>query len=103
MKAAVASSDGIVINQHFGRADTFYIYTKTGQGYVLEEKRYGIPFCHAGSHDNGDLENAVDLLADCEKVFVRQIGKGAREELEKRNIEAVAVPGIIAEVLEKYG
>ena len=31
-RVAAASSDGIVINQHFGRADIFYIYEVTGKG-----------------------------------------------------------------------
>ena len=37
-KVAAASSDGIVINKHFGRADTFYIYeiAENGKYRLLE-------------------------------------------------------------------
>lgn len=104
MKVAVASSDGIVINQHFGRADTFLIYELTKEkGAEFIEKRNGRPFCHGGEHLERDLLDSVELLADCEKVFVLQIGRGASEALRSRNTEPVVARGIIEEVLAAYG
>lgn len=45
-KVAVASSDGIVVNQHFGRADTFFIYEVAGTGnYRFLETRTVTPVC----------------------------------------------------------
>ena len=46
-KVATASSDGIVINQHFGRADIFYIYeiTETGKHRLLETRTV-TPVCN---------------------------------------------------------
>lgn len=103
MRIAVASSDGIVINQHFGRADTFYIYEMTGEkGVQFVEKRRGKPFCHGGEHDDKELLDSIELLADCGKVFVLQIGKGAEEALLNCKIEPVAARGIIEEVLKAY-
>lgn len=103
MKVAVASSDGIVVNQHFGRADTFYIYElKSRREAVRLEKRKGMPFCRGGEHEDQDLLDAVHLLADCEKVFVLQIGRGAEDELLRAGIEPVIAPGIISEVLDDY-
>lgn len=101
MRVAVASSDGIVVNQHFGRADTFYIYDLK-EGIRLIEKRKGRPFCHGGIHEEQDLQDAVDLLADCEKVFVLQIGRGAEQVLLERNVEPVVSRDFIEEVLETY-
>lgn len=103
MKVAVASSDGIVVNQHFGRADTFYIYEldETGHGKPLEIRK-GRPFCHGGEHDDGELLDAVELLADCEKVFVLQIGRGAEEALLEKQIEAIESRGFIDEILDEY-
>lgn len=100
MKVAVASSDGIAVNQHFGRADTFYIYEiEQDQKAVLLEKRRGKPFCHGGNHEDSDLLDAAELLADCQKVFVLRIGVGAEQELALRGVEAVTAPGLISEVL----
>lgn len=102
VKVAVASSDGIVINQHFGRADIFYIYELSDdRGVQFIEKRIGKPFCHGGEHNEQDLLGSVELLADCKKVLVLQIGKGAEEELLNCNIEPVIARGMIEEVLEK--
>jgi predicted Fe-Mo cluster-binding NifX family protein len=100
MKIAVASSDGIVINAHFGKADSFYIYDYQGEVIRLIEKRIGKPFCHFGEHDETKLTDAVELLADCAKVYVLQIGKGAEEALFARGIQTVIARGIITEVLE---
>ena len=103
MKVAVASSDGIVINQHFGRADTFYIYEilQTGKIRFLE-KRKGRPFCHSGEHEEQDLLDSVELLADCDKVLVLQLGRGAERALIARKVEPVATRGFIEEVLAEY-
>jgi predicted Fe-Mo cluster-binding NifX family protein len=100
VRIAVASSDGLVVNQHFGRADTFYIYDKKNGRSEFVEKRKGIPFCHGGNHEEADLLDALHLLADCSRVAAVQIGKGAQEELVLNGIQPVIVRGIIAEVLE---
>ena len=64
------------------------------------EKRYGKPFCHFGEHEKSELLDAVDLLKDCAKVYVSQIGQGAEEALLARGIQPVIGRGIISEVLE---
>ncbi len=99
MRIAVASSDGIVINQHFGRANQFFIYQKDETGITFIEKRVGIPFCHSMEHNEKDLKNAIDQLWDCSAVFVLQIGNGAENELRTRKIIPYVTRGLIEEVL----
>ena len=54
IRVAVASSDGIVVNSHFGRARDFYIYeVSENEDTVLLEKRELVPICEAGHHDEG--------------------------------------------------
>ena len=101
MKVAVASSDGIMVNQHFGRADSFYVY-EIQSGVKFLEKRKGVPFCHGGTHDDGELLDAVTLLGDCQLVFVLDIGWGAEEALARQGIKAVVSRGFIEEALEEY-
>ena len=98
MKVAMASSDGIMVNQHFGRAETFYIY-EVKDDVKFVEKRKGKPFCHGGNHEDEDLLDAVTLLSDCKWVYVLNIGGGAKEALAEKNIEAVVSRGFIEEVL----
>lgn len=102
MRIAVASSDGIVINTHFGRAASFYIYERQGKVLQLLEKRIGKPFCHFGEHEENELLDTVELLADCTMVYVLQIGRGAEEALLAKGIKPVIARGMIEQVLEDY-
>ena len=78
IRVAVASSDGIVVNSHFGRARDFYIYeVSENEDTVLLEKRELVPICEAGNHDEGRLRDNVKRLSDCDYVAVSRIGMGA--------------------------
>lgn len=99
MKIAVASSDGIVINQHFGHAQTFYIYEKKEKEIRFLEQRKGRPFCHSGNHDDADLKSAIELLADCQFLYALQIGKGAQNALLEKEILPKTGRGMILDVL----
>ena len=56
-KIAVASSDGIVVNTHFGRAKVFYIYRIDDEEQMhFLEKRSVTPVCETGNHDNEKLK-----------------------------------------------
>lgn len=95
-KVAVASSDGIVINQHFGRADTFYIYevTETGK-YRLLETRTIAPVCSGGNHDDNGLWDNISKFKDCKYILASRIGMGAAKAMEQSGIVHMELPGII--------
>lgn len=101
-KVAVASSDGIVINQHFGRADTFLIYevTETGK-YRLLEKRSVTPVCNGGNHNDNELKNNICKLEDCKYILVARIGAGAANAVEQSGIIPMELPGMIEESIGK--
>lgn len=101
-KVAAASSDGIVVNRHFGRADTFYIYevNETGE-YGLCEKRTVEPICHGGNHDDNELCKNVDSLRDCQYVLVSKIGPGAAMLLEQAGIATMELPMFIDDAIQK--
>lgn len=97
-KIAVASSDGIVVNRHFGRADTFYIYKIDEAGrHLLLETRNVTPVCSGGNHDNYALRNNINELADCKYILVSRIGTGAANMVEKSGIIPMELPGMIEE------
>lgn len=102
-KVAVATSDGAVINRHFGRAETFYIYriSRDGEEPLLLEKRSVDPVCQGGEHDDGKLQENVEKLKDCQYVLVWRIGDGARYILEQNGLEVYEIPGLISESLSK--
>ena len=97
-KVAAASSDGIVVNQHFGRADTFYIYEVTEAGaYSLLETRSVLPVCQSGNHDDDTLYANIGKLKDCKYVLASRIGMGAANSMERSGILPIELPGMIGE------
>lgn len=102
-RAAFASSDGIVINQHFGRATDFLIIDvdddkKTA---VFAEKRSHEPVCSGFSHNKEQLMELSELLSDCKLVLASKIGEGAREALGEKGVQGISAPYTIEEVLNE--
>jgi nitrogen fixation protein NifX len=101
-KIAVASSDGIVVNQHFGRADQFFIFGLNMENETdLVEKRRVIPICDGGNHEDDNLNHAVNSFKDCKYVLVSRIGQGAAFALERAGVIPMELPGLIEESLQK--
>lgn len=95
-KVAIASNDGIVVNQHFGRADIFYIYEVTENGkYGLLETRKIAPVCSGGNHDDSGLWDNVSKFKDCKYILASRIGMGAANVMEQSGIIPMELPGII--------
>lgn len=86
LRVAVASSDGIVVDQHFGRAERFGIYRFTGGNWQHLEDRLNQPACAGQEHDDGLLERTADLISDCRGVAVARLGSGAIDLLISRRI-----------------
>lgn len=101
-KVAVASSDGIVVNQHFGRANTFSIYEveQTGKCRLLEIRKV-TPVCNGGNHDDGMLRKNIRIFEDCKYILVSRIGQGAATMMEQAGIIPMELPGIIEESIHK--
>lgn len=102
LKIAVATTDGIVVNQHFGRADRFLIVEVDDSRTVVgREVRTVEPVCDGGNHDDNRLERQAELLSDCDAVLVSRIGPGARQALERRGVDVYELPGIIEESVNR--
>jgi len=101
MKIAVATTDGIKVNEHFGMADKFKLYVITSDGPVevgeaavtklsTDDKKH--PF------DKERFQAIADALKGCERVYVTQIGERPAEELKKAGIEPVIFDGEISAI-----
>ncbi len=102
-KVAVASTDGVFINEHFGRSKEFWIYeVDESEVYTFLERRENNPHCvdSTNAHTAGAT---AQLLADVEAVLVTQIGPRAEKELRSYNIIALAVTSPIDKALKAYG
>lgn len=101
-KIAVASTDGKVVNQHFGKAERFFILeVNEKQEYALAEIREMSAVCDGGTHNDEKLKENAQKLQDCAYVLVSRIGPGAENTLKKFGIEAYVIPDLIEEAVKK--
>ncbi|HEY5586930.1 MAG TPA: NifB/NifX family molybdenum-iron cluster-binding protein [Ruminiclostridium sp.] len=95
-KIAVASSDGKVVNQHFGHSRQFIVFEVNDVGkWSVIEIRTTNPVCGMGEHNDSSMQKAVKLLSDCKIVLVSQIGYGAQQALKSEGIEAYIISNFI--------
>ncbi|MDR3288558.1 MAG: dinitrogenase iron-molybdenum cofactor biosynthesis protein [Peptococcaceae bacterium] len=100
VRIAMASSDGKMINRHFGHTDQFYIAEIKDKQLVPLEIRSCQPYCNFGTHDDS-RQDVFTMLADCDLVLVVKIGEGAQTKLEEHGPRAVQVTGFIDDCLEE--
>lgn len=100
IKIAVASSDGVSVNEHFGRARSFSIYRLHDAGRELVETRENEPACADHTHNDDALFKTAQALSDCRGVVAAQIGAGAIDALLMHRIMAFTLPGSIDEAIE---
>lgn len=99
MKIAFATTDGINVDEHFGRAGMFAIYELTADGYKLIELRKfadGRDAAIEESKGMGDIhddrvQSKVDKLADCKIVFLTEIGGPSASRLVKKGMMPIKV------------
>ncbi len=102
MKVAIVSTDGKVINQHFGKASKFFIFEVDCGKIQFLEVRETIPLCGSADYGHADevLSRIISLISDCEALLCSRIGSKPQEELRKKGIRAVEAPYFIDEALK---
>lgn len=101
-RVAVATTDGKVINEHFGRARAFYIFDiKLDGTHEFLEKRTVTPLCRDWNHDDNALLDITERLKDCSAVLVSKIGPSAMRILEINGIAVFEEANYIDETLGK--
>lgn len=103
-KVAVASSDGINIDVHFGQAQHFFLYEVEDDGSYIqvgEREIDGAPSVDAREHhDTGATARA---LADLDAVLANRIGPGGVATLKGHGVKGFAIGGAIDKALSAYG
>ncbi len=101
-KIAVATTDGKVVNEHFGRCRRFLVLEVDEEENILSsETRNVIPVCRCHEHDENELFETSQGLSDCEYVLCARIGQGAQNCLEAAGIKSFEIPGIITESVHR--
>ncbi len=99
-KVAIASTDGETVNQHYGRATKFYIYSIDDEvGYDLVEERQVEPVCMDGAHEISKMEQSVLNFTDCRYIVVSRLGSAAGAALSAAGITAMELPGTIDDAI----
>lgn len=93
---AVASEEGILINQHLGEARTFQIWEQNGTSYRKVEDRRG-PDVGGGIKRWHQL---AKILGDCRAVLVSGIGATPLDILAKSGVKPIEAAGFIEEGLQ---
>jgi nitrogen fixation protein NifB len=93
---AVASNEGILVNQHLGEASRLYIFRETPQGYKLVNQRT-TPEKGGG---NNRWEELGESLSDCRALLVGGIGPKPSEVLSHSGLRIVEMSGLIDQGLD---
>lgn len=88
---AVASLEGMLVNQHLGETTKFLIFTEDKSGYTVVEERKAPP---AGG-GIGRWEALTRLLYDCRAVMVAEMGDSPKEVFKRAGIDPVTMSGFI--------
>lgn len=97
MKIAVATMDGKLVSNHFGRSQGFVVFEAKGTSLDNREYRtnnhtpHAQGLCHGEGHEHGHHSHAgiLDLLHDCDVVLCGGMGTGALQALHQNGIKAV--------------
>ncbi len=94
LKLAFATDDRVRVNQHFGAAQSFVIYTVTSSGATVSG--FGEFPEEAMDGNENKLLAKVDYLAGCDAVFVHAIGASAIKQLLARGVQPIRVSEVDA-------
>jgi nitrogen fixation protein NifB len=92
---AVASLEGILVNQHLGEAQQLEIYAMSAGEFAWIESRQA-PDPGGGS---ARWEQLADSLLDCRALLVSSAGPAPCEVLKQRGIRVIMMEGLIEEGL----
>jgi nitrogen fixation protein NifB len=93
---AVASMEGVLVNQHLGRAEELLIYAAEESGYRLVAERKA-PKLGLGDER---WQGLTAVLTDCRAVLVNAAGNKPVEFLKKHGVDVIEMDGLIEEGLE---
>jgi nitrogen fixation protein NifB len=92
---AVASMEGVLVNQHVGEAEHLWIYSPNGEiGNLLETRP--TPMSGTGMQRWEDL---AGRLSDCHTLLVSGIGENPKTVLSRHGVRVVVMEGLIQEAV----
>ena len=104
MKIAFATTDGVMVDEHFGRAGMFAVYELTNDGYkFLEMRKFAEGRDTAIEETKGmgwahdeKVQSKVDKLADCKIIYLTEIGGPSAARLARKGIMPIKVKEVVS-------
>jgi nitrogen fixation protein NifB len=96
---ALASHEGVLINQHVGEASCFWVFEPQPGGPPTLVETRDAPEAGGGAtrwHELGEL------LHDCKAVFTSAVGQTPRRILEQRGIRVVEAVGVASDAIAAW-
>jgi nitrogen fixation protein NifB len=93
---AVATVEGMLVNQHLGEADRLAIFRPAAEGFQLVETRRTPP----PGGGNQRWAALAETLHDCRALLVASAGEAPRSVLAERGVKLVFMEGLIEEGLQ---
>lgn len=87
---AVATKDGLSINEHFGHVKQFRIYQLSPDKCRFLEIREVANYCMGQHADESAMPGILAAVIDCHAVFVAKIGDGPTDKLKAIGVGAVS-------------
>lgn len=88
-KFAVATKSGILVDQHFGHADEFYIYESDGNTVRFCEKRRISKYCTDinCTDEDSKMDGILNAVKDCDGILALRIGFAPSQKLQEKGIK----------------
>ncbi len=93
---AVASMEGVLVNQHLGEASKLLIYGKQGGNITLLEARSMPP--KGGGDDR--WKQVAHILSDCGTLLVNGLGESPKQALSREGLSIFEIEGLIDDALQ---
>jgi Uncharacterized conserved protein len=91
-RIAIASSNGALVDTHFGHATSFFVYEIDERLARFVERRDVSASCAGGKHETSSFDATLSALSDCSAVVVSMIGYGAAEYLREKGMRVFESP-----------
>jgi len=96
---ALASHEGVLINQHVGEASRFWVFEPQPGGPPTLVETRDAPEAGGGATRWFDL---AELLHDCKAVFTSAVGQTPRRILETQGIRVIEAVGVASDAIAAW-
>ena len=101
---AVASKSGMLVDQHFGHAQEFYIYESDGREADFIERRSVEKYCRGNTaceEEEDRIGKLLHVIEDCGGVLALRVGDSPQKRLKEKGIRVIATYDSIENAVRK--